>query len=103
MGDYKRKVQSADKSLLNLTSARNVHVDGGAALVAPVALGTGCRLLRVVNNTKGLSLNIRTGSRVIAIIGTGALEGTYDYGIYCDNGIQIDVGGSGSATVVFGD
>src|SRR6185295_12179976 len=104
MADYKRKVQSADKHLSNLTSGRNVHIDGSAALVTIVALNTGCRLLRVIINTKGLSLNIRTGSRVIAIIGTAVPEGDMTYGVYCENGIQIDVGGSGgSVTVVYGD
>lgn len=102
MSDFKKKAQSDNAHLSNQTSARFVHVDGGAALVTVVPLNTGCRLLRVILNTKGLSLNLRTGSRVIGVIGTAVPEGTYSHGVYCENGLQIDVGGSGSATVVFG-
>lgn len=98
---YKNKTQSEDKHLANLTSARFVHIDGANALVSPIAVGSGGRLLRVVNSTKGLSLNIRTGSRVVGTIGTASPEGTYTYGVYCENGIQVDVGGTGSATLVF--
>lgn len=102
--DYSRKVQSVEKHLANLTSARDVHIDGSAALVTVVPLGRGCRLLRAVVNTKGLSLNIRTGSRVKGVIGTAVPENTFHYGTYCENGIQVDVGGSGgSVTLVFGD
>ena len=99
-GDYSRKVQSDNKHLGNGTSARYVHIDGSVALVTPFP-GNAGRLLRVVNNTKGLSLNIRSGSRVIGTIGTGTAEGTYTYGVYLENGLKIDVGGTGSATVVF--
>lgn len=101
MADYGKKVQSDNRHLANLTSARFVHIDGSASLVTPLASSSGGRLLRVINNTKGLSLNIRTGSRVIGTIGTGTPENTYWYGVYCENGIQIDVGGSGSATIVW--
>lgn len=102
--DYKRKVQSENKHLANLTSARNVHIDGSATLVTVVPLAQGCRLVKIIINTKGLSLNVRTGTRVLAVIGTAVPEGDFTYGIYCENGIQIDVGGSGgSVTVVFGD
>lgn len=99
--DYGKKVQGDNRHLANLTSARNVHIDGSSALVTVSPTGSGCRLLRVINNTKGLSLNLRTGSRVIGTIGTGSGEGTYGYGTYCENGIQIDVGGSGSATIIW--
>lgn len=101
---YKNKVQSDNKHLANLTSARNVHIDGSAPLVTVLPLGTSCRLQRVVINTKGLSLIVRTGSRDIAIIGTAVPENTLYYGTHCENGIQVDVGGSGgSVTLVFGD
>lgn len=98
---YGKKTQADNRHLSNLTSARSVHIDGSSALVSPVALSAGCRLLRVINNTKGLSLNLRTGARVIGTIGTTSAEGTFNYGVYCENGIQVDVGGSGSATLVF--
>lgn len=103
--DYKRKVQSDNKHLSNLTSARNVHIDGNITpTVVVVPLGQGSRLERIVINTKGLSLTVRTGSRIIGLIATTVAEGTLVYGVYCENGIQIDVGGSGgSVTVAFGD
>lgn len=102
MADYKQKTQGQVQALANQNSAKFVHIDGSAALVT-VSATTGCRLLRVIVNTKGLSLNIRTGSRVIGIIGTAVPEGTYGHGVYCENGLQIDVGGSGgSVTIVYG-
>lgn len=100
--DFSKKVLTPEKNLNNLTGAKFTHVDGSASLVTIVAAGTGARLLRVIVNTKGLSLNLRTGSRVIGTIGTAVPEGTYGHGVYCENGIQIDVGGSGgSVTVVY--
>lgn len=101
MADYGKKTQSDNRHLANLTSGRFVHIEGSAALVTVLGITSGGRLLRVVNSTKGLSLNIRSGSRVVGTIGTGSPEGTYNYGVYCENGIQVDVGGSGSATLVF--
>lgn len=101
MADYGKKTQDSNQHLANLTGARFIHIDGSSATVTVIPSTSGGRLLRVVNNTKGLSLNIRTGSRVVGTIGTGAGEGTYNYGVYCENGIVIDVGGTGSATVAF--
>lgn len=102
-GNYQNKVQSENKHLANLTSARFVHIDGSSALVTVEPTTAGCRLLRVINNAKGLSLNIRTGTRVIGALATTTVEGTFDYGVYTPNGIQVDVSGTGSATLVFGD
>jgi hypothetical protein len=101
MADYSKKTQGIDRHLANLTSARYVHIDGSSALVTVLATTSGGRLLRVINSTKGLSLNLRSGSRVVGTIGTGSPEGTYNYGVYCENGIQVDVGGTGSATLVY--
>jgi hypothetical protein len=102
-GNYSNKVQSDNKHLANQTSARFVHIDGAQALVTVEPATSGCRLLRVINNSKGLALNIRTGSRVIGTLATTTIEGTYSYGVYVPNGIQVDVSGTGSATLVFAD
>lgn len=100
MADFAKRTQSTNKNTQDLVGAKFVLIDGSAALVT--VLTVGCRLIRVVNNTKGLSLNIRTGSRVIGSIGTAVPEGTFVYGLYCENGIQVDVGGSGgNATLVY--
>lgn len=102
MANFKSKTQGDNKNLQDLVGGQFVLVDGSASLVTVVPLNTGARLLHIVNNTKGLSLNIRTGSRVIGTIGAAVAEGDYPYYVYCENGIQIDVGGSGgNATVVF--
>lgn len=100
MADYKKRTQGTNKNTQDLVGAQFILIDGSAALVT---LGTtGARLIRVVINTKGLSLNIRTGSRVIGTIGTAVVEGSLMYGVYCENGIQVDVGGSGgNVTLVF--
>lgn len=100
MADYKKQTRSDNKNTQDLVGAQFVLIDGSSALVT---LGTnGLRLVKVVINTKGLSLNIRTGSRVIGTIGTAVVEGPFPYGVYCDSGIQVDVGGSGgNATLVY--
>lgn len=85
-----------------MVGAQFVLVDGSASLVTVEPLNTGCRFIRATINTKGLSLNIRTGTRVIGTISTTAAEGDFGYGVFCENGIQIDVGGSGgNVTIVF--
>lgn len=102
MADYKKRTQSTNKNTQDAVGAQFVLVDGSSALVTVEPTTVGCRLIRIVNNTKGLSLNIRSGTRVIGTIGTAVVEGPFMYGVYCDSGIQIDVGGSGgNATVVF--
>jgi hypothetical protein len=100
MADYKKQTRNTNKNTQDLVGAQYVTIDGSSTLVT---LGTsGLRLIRVVINTKGLSLNIRSGSRVIGTIGTAVVEGTFMYGVYCDSGIQVDVGGSGgSVTLVY--
>lgn len=100
MADYKKQTRSDNKNTQDLVGAQYILIDGSAT---PVTLGTnGLRLIRVVINTKGLSLNIRSGSRVIGTIGTAVAEGTFMYGVYCDSGIQVDVGGSGgNVTLVY--
>lgn len=105
MADYTKKTQTDNKHLSNLTSARFYHIDGGQASKV-VRAGKG-RLLSVTMNTKGLAFVVRDGivannGAVVANFATTSPEGTYDYGIYCPNGITVDnVSGSGSATLVF--
>lgn len=101
MASYKNRVQTDNKHLEDLTRAPFVHIDGGTAQITQGSSTSGRTLLRIINNTKGLSLVVRTGSRVVANIGTGTVEGTYNYGVYCENGITVDVGGTGSATLVY--
>lgn len=102
MANYKSRTQSGNKNAQDLVSAQYVLIDGSSTLVTVQPTTAGARLIRVVNNTKGLSLNIRSGSRVIGTIGTAVAEGSFTYGVYCDSGIQVDVGGSGgNATLVF--
>lgn len=103
MADYGKKVQSDNHHLANLTSARYVHIDGSnTAPVSVVAAGTGCRLLRVILNTNGATLRVRTGSDVIANIASDAPEQTFNYGLYCNNGLIYEASGVGDWTLVFG-
>jgi hypothetical protein len=102
-GSYKQKTQGDNAALANLTSATAVHVDGGVTTpVSLVPAGTGCRLLRVILNTNGAVLRIRTGSRVIAVIATDAPEQTFDYGTYLEDGLIYEASGAMSATIVYG-
>lgn len=102
MADYGKRVKSGDQHLANLTGGNWLHIDGSSSSVIVVPVNIGTSLLRVINNAKGLSLNIRSGVRVVGTLATTSVENTYDYGVYCNSGIQIDVSGTGSATVVFG-
>lgn len=102
MANYSGRIQSDNKNLQDLAGAQFVYIDGSIPLVTVVPPNTSCRLLHVVNNTKGLSAIIRTGSRVIGNIGATVAEQDIPYYIHCENGIQIDVGGSGgNMTVVY--
>lgn len=101
-GIFKNNTRGSNKNTQDLVGAQYVLIDGSAPLVTVVPPTAGARLIRVVNNTKGLSLNIRSGSRVIGTIGSAVAEGSFTYGVYCDSGILVDVGGSGgNATLVF--
>lgn len=99
MADYARKVQSDNEHLSQLTSARFVKVDGSTTPQTVVT--SGARLLRVVLNTNGATILLRTGSRQIGTIALDAPEGTFNYGVYCENGIQVETGGAVDATLVF--
>lgn len=99
-GDWKAKTQSDNAALANQTSAQYVHIDGTKT---PVVVPTNARrALRVVIATKGVAFTVRNGSRVIGNFGTATPEGTYNLGVYCENGIIVDgVSGTGSAMLAF--
>lgn len=101
-GNYGKKTQSDNKHLSNLTSARFVHLDGSAATVTPRT--TAGRLMKVVINTKGLAFIVSDGSNVIANFAITSAEGTYKYGVYCNQNVKVTgISGTGSATLVFDD
>jgi hypothetical protein len=103
MADFGKKVQADNSALSNLTSARFVWIDGSVTTPQTVvAANTGCRLLRVILNTNGATLKVRTGSRVVATIASDAPEQTFNYGVYCENGLIYEAGGALDATLVFG-
>jgi len=100
MADFKRRVQSDNRHLENLTSARFIHVDGSDT--TPITVHTGeCRLLKLVLNTNGATIKLRTGTRVIANVAADAPETTLIYGLYCENGLIVECGGSVDATVIY--
>ena len=104
MANYKNKVQTDNKHLANGTSARHVHIDGSVTTpVSVLAAGSGGRLLRVLLNTNGNTLRIRSGSDVIAVIASDAPEQSFPYGIYVNNGLIYEAGGTISATLVFAE
>jgi ApbE superfamily uncharacterized protein (UPF0280 family) len=96
------RTETDNKHLENLTSARFVHVP--ASQTDLVVRATAGRLLRVILNTNGGTVTLRNGdSDVIGIIALDAPEGTFNYGVYCSNGIQVDTGTVVDCTVVFSD
>lgn len=100
MASYSRKTQSDNAHLANSTSARYIHPPVSSTTTARTTPG---RLLRVILNTNGGTVTLRDGSDVIAVIATDAPEGTYNYGVYCNNSIIVDTGATVDCTVVFSD
>ncbi len=100
MASYGKKTQSANAHLANLTTARFYSVDGSNTNQVTIVPGA-CRLVRVTLNTNGSTVTLKDGSRGIAVIALDAPEGTFDYGIYCENSLTVQAGGSVDATVVF--
>lgn len=103
MANYTNKTQSDNQNLSNLTGAKFKRLDG--SVTTPITIipsTTGGRLLRVILNTNGATVLLRTGSRVIAVIALDAPEGSFNYGVYCENGLIAECGGVVDATVVFG-
>lgn len=98
MADFKRKLQTDNEHLANSTSARFKHIDSGSGTV----LNQSGRLLRVILNTNGNTLALKNGnSEVIGIIAADAPEGTFDFGVYCNDSIKFECGGALDATIVF--
>lgn len=96
------RIQSDNKHLQNLTSARFVHVP--ASTTDLVIRSSEGRLLRVVLNTNGGTVTLRNGDTdVIGIIASDAPETTFYYGVFCPNGIQVDTGATVDCTIVYGD
>lgn len=103
MADYGKKVQTDNQHAANLTSARFKRIDGSStAPITVIPSSQGGRLLKVVLNTNGNTVTLRTGSRVIGVIASDAPEQTFDYGVYCENGLIVEAGGTVDATIVFG-
>lgn len=100
MADYKKNVQSENKHLSNGTSARFVHIDGSVTTLQTARSSAG-RLLRVILNTNGATLTLRNGTEVIGIIALDAPEGTFNYGVYCNDSIKYQASGALDATLVF--
>lgn len=99
MANYK-KVQSDNKHLQNVDSARYVHID--AAGTYPIVPATkGACLLRVILNTNGGVITLRSGSRVIGVIALDAPEQSFPYGVWCENGLTAEAAGTVDATIVF--
>lgn len=100
-GDYKKKTQSENAHLANLTSARYKHIDG--SVITPITVYSGaCRLIKVVLNTNGATVTLRDGSQdVVGIIALDAPENTFHYGTYIANSLQVIASGAVDATIVY--
>ena len=91
-----------NKHLEGLTSGRFAHVIASQSNF--VVRATAGRLLRVILNTNGGTVTLKNGqSAVIGIIASDSPEGTFNYGVYCSNGIYVDTGATSDVTVVFSD
>lgn len=101
MADFSKKTQSAGQSLQNLTGGKFVNIDGSDTTPITV-FPTGGRLIKVILLTNGATLNLKSGSRQIGTIASDAPEQTFDFGIYCENGLTYQASGALSATLVFG-
>lgn len=100
MADFSKKTQTGNTHLANLTSAKFLHLDGGDT--AAKDLTTSKRLMRVVVVAKGVAFTVRDGSRVIGNFATTTPEGTYDFGVYCENALRVDgISGTGSTLIAF--
>lgn len=100
MADYSKRTKSDNRHLSDLTGAKWVHPQASATTTVRASAG---RLLRVVVNTNGGTITLRNGTEVIGIIANDAPEGSYNYGIYCNNSIVVETGATVDCTIVFGD
>lgn len=91
-----------NRHLKNMGSAKYVHLDGSKTTpIQIVAATTSCDLLRVILNTNGSTLTLRSGSRVVAVIANDAPEGPFPFGVECDKGLIAECSGALDATIVF--
>jgi hypothetical protein len=98
MADYSRKHQG----LTGQDAGRFVHIDGSVTTPITVLASTlGGKLKRVVLNTNGATLRVRSGSEVICNIALDAPEQVFEYGVYFANGLIYEAGGALDATLVF--
>lgn len=98
MADFGKKVQSDNKHLEDLANSKFFY----AAKAGTYVVSTGaCNLGRVILNTNGGAVELRTGTRPIGIIASDAPEGPFPYGVYCENGLTVDVVADTDVTVVF--
>lgn len=96
------KTQSDNKHLQNIGSAKYLHVDGSVTTpITVVPSSKGCSLLRVILNTNGGVLTLRSGSRVVGVIALDAPEGPFPYGVWCENGLIAECSAALDATIVF--
>lgn len=93
------RTNSDNRHLQNLTSASFVHLT--AAVTGKVIKDKPGRLLRVILNTNGGAVTVRNGSEVIGIIAADAPEATFDYGVYCNNSIKVDVANTCDVTIIY--
>jgi hypothetical protein len=100
MADFNKKIQSENRHLENLTSARFYYVDGSVTTQQTIINGA-CRLVRCVLNTNGATITLKDGTRTIAVIASDAPEGPFDYGLYIENKLTVQANGAVDATVVF--
>lgn len=91
------RMQGDNKHLEDLTSGYFAHVPASSTVTVRSNPG---RLLRVILNTNGGVVLLRNGSEVIASIAADAPEGTYNFGVYCNDEIICETGATCDVTVV---
>jgi hypothetical protein len=97
-----QKARSDNSHLQSLNSAKYRHLDGtDTTPITIIPASKGGSLLRVVLNTNGNAVLLRNGSRPIATIASDAPETTFNYGVWCENGLIAECAGPVSVTIVF--
>lgn len=98
MANFNKRTQTDNTHLGALTSADFAHYTAAGTYTVKNAPGI---VLKVVLNTNGGAVTIRNGSEVIGIIASDSPEKSFEYGVYCNNSIKVDLGGTADVTVVF--
>lgn len=93
-----KRLRGDNAHLQDSTSGKFLHVPASTTATVKSIAG---RLLRVILNTNGGVVLIRNGSEVIGSIAADAAEGTFDYGVYCNDSIIVETGSTCDVTVVF--